>query len=54
MLSLLSERVLKCVGWLYSMVGAYAFNELFSFGDVDHMLLDVDIIRDKGWLHNVF
>ena len=47
-LSLLSECVQECAGWLYSVVGMYAFNELFCFSDVNCMLFDVYIARDKG------
>ena len=53
-LPLLSKHVLKCVGWLYSMVSTYAFDMLFGFSDVDCTLFDVDVVCDEGWLHNVF
>ena len=53
-LPLLSKHILKCVGWLYSVVSAYAFNKLFSFCDVDCTLFNVDIVCDERWLHDVF
>ena len=53
-LPLLSECVLECAGWLYSTVGAYAFNELFCFSDVDCTLFDINVVCDKGWFHDVF
>ena len=42
------------MGWLYSIAGMYAFDELFCFGDVDCTLLDVNVVHDKRWFHDVF
>ena len=53
-LSLLSECVLECAGWLYSAMGMYTFNKLFHLSDVNCSLFDVHIVCDKGWFHDVF